>query len=372
MKLVEVIFKGRDKFSKSSSKALRGYFGNFFKNIVEFHNHLDQITFNYKSPNIQYRVIDGNLSILGINEGGDILLKSIDSEEKIVIPSNITLIAASAFCDSNRLKEITLPEGVKRIEDSTFKNCIQLENIKIPESVEYIGESVFSNCKSLTDISIPDSITYINNSTFEKCEKLKKIELPKELGYIGEDAFKECSLLKSVLIPAKVDKIYAGAFEFCKSLENVNFEGSPSYIGNSFYGTGFYNNIKEDEFGCKYVLNHLIESVDKKREEVIIKDGTVSIANRAFSESQISSIDFPKELKIIGDSAFEHCDNLKEIHIPEGVVYIGKRCFSYCKNLEKVYITGDIKRAEFVIFLGSYNLKEIIVSKNMADKIKLD
>ena len=78
MKLVEVIFKGRGKFSKSSAKALRGYFGNYFKNIVEFHNHLDQITFNYKSPNIQYRVIDGNLSILGINEGGDILLKSIE------------------------------------------------------------------------------------------------------------------------------------------------------------------------------------------------------------------------------------------------------------------------------------------------------
>ena len=78
MKLVEVIFKGRDKFSKSSAKALRGYFGNFFRKIIEFHNHLDQITFNYKSPNIQYRVIDGNLSILGINEGGDILLKSIE------------------------------------------------------------------------------------------------------------------------------------------------------------------------------------------------------------------------------------------------------------------------------------------------------
>ncbi|WP_339001252.1 CRISPR-associated endonuclease Cas6 [Fusobacterium animalis] len=78
MKLVEVIFKGEDKFSKSSAKALRGYFGNYFKNIVEFHNHLDQITFNYKSPNIQYRVIKGNLSILGINKGGDILLKSME------------------------------------------------------------------------------------------------------------------------------------------------------------------------------------------------------------------------------------------------------------------------------------------------------
>ena len=78
MKLVEVIFKGREKFTKSSAKALRGFFGNFFSEIVEFHNHLDQITFNYQTPNIQYRVIDGNLSILGINEGGDILLQSID------------------------------------------------------------------------------------------------------------------------------------------------------------------------------------------------------------------------------------------------------------------------------------------------------
>ena len=87
MKLVEVIFKGEDKFSKSSAKALRGYFGNYFKNIVEFHNHLDQITFNYKSPNIQYRVIDRYLLILGINEGGDILLKSIEKIElnKIIL-----------------------------------------------------------------------------------------------------------------------------------------------------------------------------------------------------------------------------------------------------------------------------------------------
>ena len=77
MKLVEVIFKGREKFAKSSAKALRGFFGNFFSEIVEFHNHLDQITFNYQTPNIQYRVVDGNLSILGINEGGDILLQSI-------------------------------------------------------------------------------------------------------------------------------------------------------------------------------------------------------------------------------------------------------------------------------------------------------
>ena len=116
MKLVEVIFKGRDKFSKSSSKALRGYFGNFFKNIVEFHNHLDQITFNYKSPNIQYRVIDGNLSILGINQGGDILLKSI---EKIKI-DEIILDEINNKIKEKEIK-ITFPELEIKDERYNYK-----------------------------------------------------------------------------------------------------------------------------------------------------------------------------------------------------------------------------------------------------------
>ena len=124
MKLVEVIFKGRDKFSKSSAKALRGYFGNFFRNIIEFHNHLDQITFNYKSPSIQYRVIDGNLSILGINEGGDILLKSID-EIKL---------------DEIKLDEIKLDGIDNKIEEKEIKITFPELEIK-DERYDYKFES---------------------------------------------------------------------------------------------------------------------------------------------------------------------------------------------------------------------------------------
>ena len=113
MKLVEVIFKGREKFSKSSAKALRGYFGNYFKNIVEFHNHLDQITFNYKSPNIQYRVINENLSILGINEGGDILLKSI---EKIKLDE----IVLEGIDNKIKEKEIKITFPELEIQDKKY------------------------------------------------------------------------------------------------------------------------------------------------------------------------------------------------------------------------------------------------------------
>ena len=95
---------------------MRGYFGNFFKNIVEFHNHLDQITFNYKSPNIQYRVIDGNLSILGINQGGDILLKSI---EKIKI-DEIILDEINNKIKEKEIK-ITFPELEIKDERYNYK-----------------------------------------------------------------------------------------------------------------------------------------------------------------------------------------------------------------------------------------------------------
>ncbi|ATV73382.1 hypothetical protein CTN00_10815 [Fusobacterium pseudoperiodonticum] len=113
MKLVEIIFRGRESFTKSSAKELRGFFGNFFSEIIEFHNHLDQITFNYKTPNIQYRVVDGNLSILGINEGGDILLQSI---EKIKL-DQIILNGINNKIIEKEIK-ITFPE--LEIKDESF------------------------------------------------------------------------------------------------------------------------------------------------------------------------------------------------------------------------------------------------------------
>ena len=131
----------------------------------------------------------------------------------------------------------------------------------------------------------------------------------------------------------------------------------------------FYNNIKEDEYGCKYIGNHLIELVDKKREELAVKDGTVSIANKAFSRSDIRKVIFSKELRIIGESAFGHCYNLKNIELPEGLLYIDKLCFIDCKNLNKVYIPKSVMYVGMSIFLGSGKLKEVTVSKEIADKI---
>ncbi|WP_300342407.1 CRISPR-associated endonuclease Cas6 [Fusobacterium sp.] len=89
MKKVDIILKTDRKFNSNAAEGLRGYCGNYFRNIVQFHNHLDEISFNYKSSYIQYRVIDGELALLGIDEGADILLEHIEELKSIKLGEEI-------------------------------------------------------------------------------------------------------------------------------------------------------------------------------------------------------------------------------------------------------------------------------------------
>lgn len=188
----------------------------------------------------------------------------------------------------------------------------------------------------------------------------------------GREIKGDCIELKNILIPNKVEQVEWGTFSGCINLEDVKFEGCPEYIGYAFQDTKFYNNIRVDEYGCKYVSDHLIEVVDKEGQEVIIKEGTVSIANHAFYRSKVKNVVFPKELRVIGSMAFAECENLKTIDLPEGVYDIGYRCFFDCKNLEKVYLTKSIEVVGSEIFLNCKKLKEVTLSKMIADSIEFN
>jgi len=63
-----------DNNIKGTADKLRGYFANNYSEYVLMHNHLDE-DYLYKSPLIQYKFLDGEPFVLGINEGADILQK---------------------------------------------------------------------------------------------------------------------------------------------------------------------------------------------------------------------------------------------------------------------------------------------------------
>ncbi|MDP2173012.1 MAG: CRISPR-associated endonuclease Cas6 [Candidatus Cloacimonadaceae bacterium] len=68
---------------------LRGYFSNKYPHDHLFHNHLPGQGFIYKSPSIQYRIIDGHPALLAINEGIDLMKKMFLEIDQIRINDKI-------------------------------------------------------------------------------------------------------------------------------------------------------------------------------------------------------------------------------------------------------------------------------------------
>ena len=72
IKTSHMILKTNKEVKNEPSK-LRGYIGHQFEQYPVLHNHYGKGKFLYSYPQVQYHVLNGQASILGISEGADIL-----------------------------------------------------------------------------------------------------------------------------------------------------------------------------------------------------------------------------------------------------------------------------------------------------------
>ncbi len=106
--------------------------------------------------------------------------------------------------------------------------------------------------------------------------------------------------------------------------------------------------VIEDEYGGIYSLDRkrLLKFEGEYLDTYKIKEGTVSIGNRAFLDCKsLKQIIIPESVKKIGKNAFENCSNLQQVTIPKSVVCIGHSAFSGCQSLKKIKIPS-IKKIE--------------------------
>ena len=59
----------------TSASKVRGFVGNEFNEYLLLHNHINDNKYVFNYPFIQYKIINGEVIILGIDEGGEILKK---------------------------------------------------------------------------------------------------------------------------------------------------------------------------------------------------------------------------------------------------------------------------------------------------------
>ena len=141
----------------------------------------------------------------------------------------------------------------------------------IPETVKYIAESAFCGSFELTSIEIPNSVTDIGSAAFTCSHKLTSVTLGKGVTTIGSLAFMGCRELQSINIPASVTTISALAFYDCPKIIDITLS------------------------------NSLIE-----------------IGDQAFAYTNITSIELPKSVTILGLNPFSYIPSLTKLSVKEG------------------------------------------------------
>lgn len=217
----------------------------------------------------------------------------------------------------------TKVSGLDIAEDFILENVTK---IVIPDEykgipVTSIGERAFQYCENLKSVIISEFVTSIGAQAFYGCEDLARVVIPESVISIGEQAFYGCNSLASVTIPNSVMTIGARAFYSCRALENIIIGDSVTSIGGeAFMNTAYYNEKDNWQDGVLYVGNHLIVAKITLSGICSVQEGTLSIADCAFSNCvNLTSILLPDSVVSIGESALR-CKSLTSIEVSENNV----------------------------------------------------
>ena len=219
----------------------------------------------------------------------------------------------------------------------------------------------------MKEIKLPEGIIEIGDNCFENCEALKKIDIKEGLKKIGENSFAG-SGVEEVKLPESITEIGYGAFNNCKDLSDINLSsGIERIAGYSFENTKYLNNIKPDEYGCKYVDNILLSSENNGSSIIHIKAGTGVIGAQAFeNRNDIEEVYIPKSVETIDFKAFFLCSNLKKVDFEEGIKLKEINYFTFvgCEKIENIDLPNSLEAINAYSF-GGCSFTKIKIPENV-------
>lgn len=135
------------------------------------------------------------------------------------------------------------------------------------------------------------------------------------------------------------------------------------YSGGGAYGAvripATYNGLPVLEIGTGAFSSHDITSI-------VLPSSIITIADRAFENcADLVSIDLGRDLKTIGEYAFQYNTALKAIALPDGVQTIGNCAFFDCTQLEIVDFGESLTTIGEYAFRSNTSLKAISLPNSM-------
>lgn len=311
--------------------------------------------------------------------------------KSIYLPDSLKIVGASAFYNCSSLSTVRMSEGIERVEENAFWGTEFLKSgmadeygsvylgkvllynkglndtVIVKDSTKVIANAVFINNSGLREIELPEGIVEIGDSCFENCKALKKIDIKEGLKKIGANAFSQSGIAE-VKLPESITEIGYGAFNNCEDLSGINLPiGIESIAGYSFENTKYLNNIKPDEYGCKYVDNILLSSENNGSSIIRIKAGTRVIGAQAFeNRKDIEEVYIPKSVENIDFKAFFLCSNLKKVDFEEGIKLKEINYFTFvgCEKIENIDLPNSLEAINAYSF-GGCSFTKIKIPENV-------
>lgn len=265
--------------------------------------------------------------------GNDAFYNCYNLTGGLKLPDTVTSIGTGAFYNCANLDGyLVLSSSLTKIPKIAFNNCVNLkveDKLVIPSSVTVIEDAAFARCSSLTgDPEIPDTVTSIGNNAFYGCSSLNGyLTLPSQLTVIPSCAFWNCSQLKvqgGLKIPENVKSIGWGAFRGCAQLKgSLTLPKDIESIGRqAFYDcTGLTGTFK-------------------------IPDTVTEIEQETFYHCGLDFI-FPSNVTSIGLRAFDACVNFKgdeegNFMIPETVQTVREDAFKRA-GIKRLFLPQNLQ-----------------------------
>lgn len=338
----------------------------------------------------------------------------------VVIPEGVEEIDPDAFANCKNLVQIHFPRKMKKIWARAFSGCSSLKQVKLPEGLTEIDEDCFQGCTSLIQVELPEGLTRLYARCFRNCSSLTQINLPDSLEDIYRNVFSGCTNLAEIRIPQNVSDVRGSAFTFCPNLKNIYVEeNNPSYtaengalyskdkkhlirwpgasghieipgsvegiLPNAFEGctdlisvrlpktleqTGYYNDKLSGTAFTDCV--HLTEfQVEEGNPALFAEDGVLYRRDKDLGLTLVSwpsakgAISIPEGVSRIGEGAFIHCRELKEVQIPDSVVGVEQSAFEGCTGLVQIELPDSIKYLRNESFSGCTGLKQARLSESL-------
>lgn len=105
------------------------------------------------------------------------MFSNCQSLEEIYIPQSVVNASTIIFRNCAALKKVKLSENFTgNISDNVFNSCERLTEFTIPSNVTVIGASAFAFA-GLIEITIPENVTSIGAQAFRGCSQLNRVYL---------------------------------------------------------------------------------------------------------------------------------------------------------------------------------------------------